>query len=66
MENAKQEEVIKGQTREEMIGMVIGNRIANLLCHSKKFYKNNEKVIKTAGAVTAGAAIAVTTGVLTV
>ena len=54
------------KTREEMIGMVIGNRIGNLLCHTKKFYKSNSKAIKVAGTVAAGAVVAVATGVLTV
>lgn len=54
------------KTKEEMIGMVMGNRIGNLLCHTKKFYKKNEKVIKTAGTVAAGAGIAVVTGIVSI
>ena len=53
-------------TREEMIGRVIGNRIGNLLCHTKKFYKSNDKIIKTAATVGVGAVVAVATGVVSV
>jgi hypothetical protein len=53
-------------TREELIGQVIGNRIANFLCHTKKFYKEHKTEIKTAGTVALGATVAVATGIVTV
>ena len=53
-------------TREELIGQVIGNRIGNFLCHTKKFYKKNDKIIKTAATVATGAVVAVATGIVSV